>query len=101
MARTHSKASKDGGFSIPFSAAEEITRDEEEAVVLAARPARAMDSLRVDRNALLVSSDWTQSPDSPLSDDAKTSWTTYRQELRDLPATTDDPANPTWPEVPE
>ena len=59
------------------------------------------DRLRSERNALLVSSDWTQSPDSPLSDGVKTSWSVHRQELRDLPATTDDPANPTWPEAPE
>ena len=25
--------------------------------------------------------------------------TTYRQELRDLPANTTDPANPVWPEL--
>jgi len=56
-------------------------------------------NLRVERNALLASSDWTQSPDSPL-DEAKAEWATYRQELRDLPASTEDPANPTWPEVP-
>ena len=101
MARTHAKASKDGGFSIPFSAADEIIRDEKEAAALAKKPAEAMARLRVDRDALLVSNDWTQSPDSPLTDEVKASWTTYRQELRDLPATTDDPANPTWPEAPE
>jgi len=56
-------------------------------------------NLRTERNALLVSSDWTQYTDSPL-DEAKAEWATYRQELRDLPANTDDPANPTWPETP-
>jgi len=30
----------------------------------------------------------------------QTQWATYRQALRDLPATTDDPANPTWPVAP-
>jgi hypothetical protein len=101
MARTHAKASKDGGFSTPFSAADEIIRDEEEAVALAKKPAQAMERLRIERDALLVSSDWTQSPDSPLTDEVKASWTTYRQELRDLPASTADPANPTWPGAPE
>ena len=28
-------------------------------------------------------------------------WKTYRQALRDLPANTKDPANPTWPTKPE
>ena len=38
--------------------------------------------------------DWTQMPDSPLSDDAKAIWVTYRQELRDLPAAQADPYDP-------
>jgi len=58
-------------------------------------------ALRAERNTLLASSDWTQSPDSPLSDGVKTSWSVHRQELRDLPATIDDPTDPTWPEAPE
>ena len=58
-------------------------------------------SLRTERNALLVSSDWTQGADSPLSDEVKAEWAVYREELRDLPDTTDDPDNPTWPEMPE
>ncbi len=37
------------------------------------------------RNQLLTDSDWTQMPDSPLTDEAKTSWATYRTALRDLP----------------
>ena len=60
-----------------------------------------MGDLRMDRNMLLVSSDWTQNTDSPLDDSDKASWTTYRQALRDLPANTDDPNNPTWPTPPE
>ena len=57
--------------------------------------------LRRERNAKLAESDWTQYADSPLSDEVKAEWAVHRQLLRDLPDTTDDPANPTWPEVPE
>jgi len=64
------------------------------------KPMEDMARLRSERNALLASSDWTQGADSPLDDEAKTSWAEYRQELRDLPANTDDPANPTWPDAP-
>ena len=39
---------------------------------------------RIKRNQLLSDSDWTQMPDSPLTDEAKTSWATYRTALRDL-----------------
>ena len=62
---------------------------------------RSWDRLRAERDSLLVSSDWTQYNDSPLADEVKTSWATYRQELRDLPANTDDPADPTWLDAPE
>jgi len=64
------------------------------------KPLRDWDRLRTERNTLLTESDWTQSPDSPVDDETKDDWISYRQELRDLPATTDDPANPTWPEMP-
>lgn len=57
-------------------------------------------SLRFERNVLLGRSDWTQAVDSPLTDEQKQSWRTYRQALRDLPANTDDPANPIWPVKP-
>ena len=38
------------------------------------------------RDNLLDISDWTQVPDSPLTDTKKNEWATYRQSLRDLPA---------------
>tara|TARA_A100001515_G_scaffold142962_1_gene142924 strand:- start:47 stop:277 length:231 start_codon:yes stop_codon:yes gene_type:complete len=58
------------------------------------------EALRFMRNMLLRDSDWTQFSDSPLSDSKKTEWKTYRQNLRDLPATEADPENPTWPTKP-
>tara|TARA_R110002153_G_scaffold6123_1_gene27990 strand:- start:61 stop:375 length:315 start_codon:yes stop_codon:yes gene_type:complete len=42
---------------------------------------------RTVRNKALVDSDWTRMDDNGLSDSAKASWATYRQELRDFPAT--------------
>ena len=59
------------------------------------------DKLRTERNALLVSSDWTQAADSPLTDEVKAEWAVHREALRDLPANTPNPANPTWPDAPE
>ena len=56
--------------------------------------------LRSNRSALLEASDWTQMPDSPLTNAKKQEWATYRQALRDLPANTTDPVNPTWPTQP-
>lgn len=56
--------------------------------------------LRIRRTKKLLDSDWTQGNDTPLSNSEKTEWATYRQALRDLPANTSDPKNPTWPSEP-
>jgi hypothetical protein len=57
-------------------------------------------ALRTARNVRLQASDWTQLSDSPLSPEDKAAWAAYRQDLRDLPADTTDPENPTWPTEP-
>jgi hypothetical protein len=49
-------------------------------------PLSTLDHLRLIRKTLLQESDWTQASDSPLSNDKKAEWATYRQQLRDLPA---------------
>ena len=60
--------------------------------------------LRLERNRRLVETDWMALNDVTVS----VEWKTYRQALRDLPATTDPQLNEngmltnvTWPEVPE
>ncbi len=53
-------------------------------------------SLRSHRNMLLAETDWWGSTDVTMTDEQKT----YRQALRDLPANTTDPLNPTWPVKP-
>ena len=59
-----------------------------------------VNALRHYRNNLLRDSDWTQFTDSPLTNTKKEEWKTYRQNLRDLPATESNPQNPTWPTKP-
>jgi len=56
----------------------------------------AMVELRFERNMKLKETDWMASPDRTMTDAQKT----YRQALRDLPANTTDPENPTWPTKP-
>tara|TARA_E500000331_G_C17250345_1_gene710818 strand:+ start:585 stop:989 length:405 start_codon:yes stop_codon:yes gene_type:complete len=46
-----------------------------------------LNAVRNTRNDLLEKSDWTQVSDNGLAADKKTEWATYRQALRDLPAT--------------
>ena len=63
-----------------------------------------MGQLREGRNQKLKGSDWTQASDhsSPLADAKKEEWATYRQVLRDLPATVDIADWPdVWPTEPE
>tara|TARA_R110000868_G_scaffold63103_2_gene190254 strand:- start:109 stop:414 length:306 start_codon:yes stop_codon:yes gene_type:complete len=60
-----------------------------------ADPVDHMGNLRAQRDAKLAASDWTQVADAPVD---KAAWATYRQQLRDLPANTADPANPVWPQ---
>lgn len=62
---------------------------------------KAFDVLRKARNKKLLECDWTQFPNSPLSETKKQEWDTYRQTLRDLPANTEDPTNPVWPTPPK
>ena len=56
----------------------------------------AWNDLRAKRSKLLAETDYLALSDVTLSEDMRT----YRQALRDLPANTSDPANPTWPTKP-
>jgi|TARA_R100000084_G_scaffold38698_2_gene15510 hypothetical protein len=56
----------------------------------------AWSDLRAKRTQLLTDTDYLALSDATLSAEMRT----YRQELRDLPANTSDPANPTWPVKP-
>ena len=56
--------------------------------------------VRSQRNQLLSESDWTQIPDSPLSDSNKTAWATYRQALRDITDNATSLDDVTWPTKP-
>lgn len=58
------------------------------------------ENIRERRDELLSSCDWTQIPDSPLSDEDKTVWQTYRQELRDITDQAGFPTDVTWPVIP-
>ena len=60
----------------------------------------ALQSIRAIRNSKLMVCDWTQSRDSPLSQEKQDEWVAYRQSLRDLPSTVTDPTNVTWPTPP-
>ena len=54
-------------------------------------------AVRQERDRLLEESDWTQLPDTPVDPAA---WTTYRQDLRNVPQEAGFPWNVTWPTPP-
>jgi len=61
-------------------------------------------AIRKERNYILLTTDWTQMPDSPLSNSKKAEWATYRQQLRDLPSNytdSDSLGDVVWPTTPE
>tara|TARA_R100001509_G_scaffold155575_1_gene118138 strand:+ start:1158 stop:1454 length:297 start_codon:yes stop_codon:yes gene_type:complete len=90
------------GETIQLSAKEESARDAEETAWANGAKDRALANLRQKRNNLLKETDYYGLSDIVMSSDM----TTYRQKLRDLPATVteDDTANDvdniTWPTKP-
>jgi len=62
-----------------------------------------LEALRKNRNALLRESDWTSLPDvvSIRSEAWSVAWRTYRQQLRDLPATIVEGVDVVWPPLPQ
>ena len=84
------------GLSIALKAAADGAK-----IAIAAKTAelateKAWNDLRTKRNRRLTETDYLALSDVTLS----TEMAEYRQALRDLPANTSDPANPTWPVKP-
>ena len=80
-----------------FTAAEEAAADVADQAWINEAPAREMEQIRRHRNGLLTETDWMALPDVTMSD----AWKTYRQELRDIPASNTVYENVTWPTKPE
>ena len=60
--------------------------------------AQPLNEVRTIRNAKLAETDWTQSRDVTLTNDAD--WATYRQALRDITDSATSLDDVTWPEKP-
>ena len=56
--------------------------------------------LRAERDRRLATTDWVTLKAYSTSTPVPEAWATYMQALRDLPTTTEDPANPVWPAQP-
>ena len=87
------------GERVQMTAAEETARDAEVAAWAAGEDARALAGMREERNRLLAASDWYGVSDLTMSAEM----TTYRKDLRDLPAGKTTKAHvdaATWPTKP-
>ena len=85
-----------------------LQREQEELEIARELERDYLQELRIIRNSKLGESDWSQMPDSPLSEEKKNEWKEYRQELRDLPESITNPKplvldlnDPAWPIKPE
>ena len=56
--------------------------------------------LREERNKRLSQCDWVTLKAYSTGVPVPEEWKTYMQALRDLPANTEDPSSPTWPQEP-
>jgi len=72
------------------------TKAEVEAELARLTAEQPWEELRQRRNQLLAETDYLALSDVTMSDEMRT----YRQALRNLPANTEDPANPVWPTKP-
>jgi hypothetical protein len=79
---------------------EKPPKEEFEAKLQELIDAQPLKELRQERNRRLAECDWVviraTSTDTPIPEE----WKVYMQALRDLPSTTEDPANPVWPAQP-
>lgn len=64
-------------------------------------PGIQLEELRRERDRRLAETDWIITMHKEKGTNIPAAWKTYRQALRDLPANTEDPANPVWPTKPE
>jgi hypothetical protein len=65
------------------------------------RPEEPLVGIRAERNRLLSVTDWTQVSDSPLTEEKRNEWKTYRQALRDMFVNCSTPSDVVWPNLPD
>lgn len=59
------------------------------------------DHFRRERDNRISETDWIVIKSLETGEDVPKAWTDYRQALRDMPKTTEDPLKPSWPNKPE
>jgi hypothetical protein len=85
-----------------LSDAEQTQRGERKTLSVGWNRRQALAHLRMTRTALLAATDFIELADGSrtIDDATRSALGDWRQKLRDLPATTKDPDDPTWPAPP-
>ena len=96
MTRTKVVAGPEGSVTVELTKEENDARDEEERLWAEQAPSREMAQIRQHRDTLLRETDHFGLGDVTMSDNMKT----YRQALRDIPASNTVYADVTWPTKP-
>lgn len=96
MTRYHATANG----PVPFTPEEEAERDAEEAAWAADESNRQATAARQQRDKLLADCDWRVARAAELGVVLDPAWSTYRQELRDVPQQPGFPSSITWPVAP-
>jgi len=96
MTRTKVVAGPSGSVTVELTKEENDLRDEEERLWAEQAPSREMAQIRQRRDTLLKETDHFGLGDVTLTDEMKT----YRQALRDIPASNTVYADVTWPTKP-
>lgn len=79
---------------------EKPPKEEFEAKLQELIDAQPWKELREERNKRLSQCDWVATRAFTTNTPVPEEWKTYMQALRDLPATTEDPSSPVWPQEP-
>lgn len=74
----------------------DIPQSEKDKIIIEAK----WQLIREKRQPLIDQTDWTQMPDAQLTAEKKAEFANYRQLLRDLPQTYDNPDDVVWPAKP-
>tara|TARA_R110002051_G_C8619201_1_gene483030 strand:+ start:690 stop:980 length:291 start_codon:yes stop_codon:yes gene_type:complete len=96
MTRTQIINDADGSREVLMTPEEEAIRDADLEVWAADAPFKEMRQIRELRDRLLTETDWAALEGNTMSSDMKT----YRQALRDIPASNTVFADVTWPTKP-
>ena len=93
MTITNMVVTPEGQTQVPLTAEELVELNAYRQAEINKEPAKALNLIRLERNQFLAETDWWGASDQTMTD----AQTTYRQALRDYPATYEADNSSAWP----